>query len=136
MFALPENQIAREDSRELSGARGIHLVAHNYASRGGTTCAEILVEWPDDDLVEMRVVDPPIQRGFLRMMAGIGRPQQVTYGFVSGGNRGFRISGLNGCDFALAVGEGEEVAVVGLPRVLTGVLDGGCVAVPEESHCG
>src|SRR5947209_1381981 len=78
MFALPENQIAREDSRELSGARGIHLVAHNHASRGGATCAGILVEWPDDDLVEVRVVDPPIQRGFLRMMAGIRRPQQVT----------------------------------------------------------
>jgi hypothetical protein len=37
-------------------------------------------------------------------------------------------------DFAVGVGEHEQIAVIGLPGILTDVLDRGGIAIPHESQ--
>jgi len=85
----------------------------------------------------MAAGDPPTESGLSRVAGRgcIGRAKQVADGVGRGGAGGFAAR-LHGGDFAGGVRQGEEVAIFGLPGILTGISNGGGVAIAEQGQGG
>jgi len=110
-------------------------VAYNRLTRGQAPGVVIEIEGRDDDLIELIAIDPPVESGFsgITGWSGVGGSEELADRFVSGGRSDFS-AGLHSGDFAVTVGEGEEVAVLGLPGILAGVPDGGVVAIAKKGQ--
>jgi len=86
------------------------------------------VEGLKDNLIEAVAAEPPA--GSFRPINGTGN-QFLGGGFGEGGS-----GGVKGDDPGVFVGENEEVAIVGLPGIFTGVADGSGIAVTHIGERG
>jgi len=111
-------------------------MAYNRLTRGRAAGAAIEFEGGNDDLIELVTVDPPVESRLsgVATWSSVRGAKQVSNGLVGGGRSDFSAS-LQSGDFAVTVGEGEEVTVLGLPGIFARIADGGGVAVAKKGEC-
>src|SRR5262249_37536909 len=122
-----EENFAGEDACKVHSLGSVHFAADDGMAEKNRVARRILVIRLDDDLVEMRAVDPPF--------AVARATKESSDGLVGGGGREFGGARVECGDFALGVDQGKEV-VLGLPRIPAGILKRGGIVLAHEGESG